>query len=219
MLLNYFESRKLYTIAYNSLHLNNFIRIQATYNTTFKSYDSLKSISKNKTLIRSFCQSSLYDESVQFALEPSSRQERKHRSSTLCTEELRLPRERPSIQLLFLLLATILGSLQGGFVGGGEQDGQNLQRLLRSRRVGMRRPPLRLNVFCRESRKSSRTLARTSRIPYVLLTDRIGFVSFHLSRKNFLKLLNEPIELFSTSLYQLHFDEFFRLVSFLNSCP
>lgn len=36
--------------------------------------------------------------------------------------------------------------------------------------------PLRLNVFCRESRKSSRTLARTSRLPYVLLTDRRGLV-------------------------------------------
>lgn len=37
-------------------------------------------------------------------------------------------------------------------------------------------PPRRLNVFCRESRKSSRTLARTSRLPYVLLTDRRGLV-------------------------------------------
>lgn len=35
----------------------------------------------------------------------------------------------------------------------------------------------RLNVFWRESRKSSRTLARTSRIPYVLLTDWIGLVT------------------------------------------
>lgn len=48
--------------------------------------------------------------------------------------------------------------------------------------------PLRLNVFCRESRKSSRTLARTSRLPYVLLTDRRGLVVETGSRKNSIKL-------------------------------
>ena len=82
--------------------------------------------------------------------------------------------------------------------------------VLRSRRVGMRRPPLRLNVFCRESRKSSRTLARTSRIPYVLLTDRIGFVSFLVRTKNPLKLTDQSITVFLAYPSKLYSNEFFN---------